>query len=68
MDPNTALAEILAKLDQVDKLNTDTPEGQNHALSLFVEIGWSFDGLNEWIMRGGALPDAWAAAQAKTRR
>lgn len=63
MDPNQALADIRRLISEADSQDTDTPEGAARALSLLTEAAWAFDGLDEWMSRGGFMPKIWARAQ-----
>lgn len=50
MDPNTALSEIRSKILHLsDRHSTIDP----------VEIAYQFEALDEWLSKGGFLPDAW---------
>lgn len=50
MDPN----EALRMLRQLASTLLDS-----HDLSVAEDLAEHFQGLDEWIMRGGLLPDAW---------
>lgn len=61
MDPNEALKQLRAKMKLAQEL-IDSPSGRetfafvdavDEAINLFA-------GLDQWMSRAGALPDAWA--------
>jgi len=55
MDPNTALAQIRSLLEQADAQdNPFAADNQRH------EATGIFRGLDEWLNRGGFLPDDWS--------
>lgn len=54
MDPNTVLDQIRALIKQSEE--TDNPF---HAADLCIEAIDSFQSLDEWLCKGGALPTAW---------
>lgn len=57
MDPNATLAEMIRAAADVNRAQPgDSIEGfQEAALRLAEHV----EALNEWISRGGFLPDAW---------
>lgn len=66
MDPNKALAEILdlcRKLDSIDLLEDSEPSPAQEELEAVGEMGQSLaqkvQNLDEWIRKGGALPQEW---------
>jgi hypothetical protein len=55
MDPNTALTAIHAAIAEFNKPDTDGEE----YLSAVDDLIESFKALDEWLAKGGFLPDAW---------
>jgi hypothetical protein len=55
MDSNAALALLVRLSEEIDSETTTDYEGA----VLAEEMAIAFDGLNQWIVSGGALPDAW---------
>ena len=59
MDPNAALAEIRAEVEEVRRLATDTEYTGAQALADKVEA------LDEWLSKGGFYPEAWTTRVGK---
>jgi hypothetical protein len=62
MDPNTALTELREKLDRLGSIldhDERLPEDREKIESLTSRVVDLFDGLDEWVKTGGALPDEW---------
>jgi hypothetical protein len=53
MDPNAAL-ELIRRLVKESDTCTD-----NQAPHLLEQLAVAVDGLDEWLSRGGFLPDPW---------
>lgn len=53
MDPNAALAEIRAEIADIESAGNDIEYRGAHKLADLVQS------LDEWIAKGGFLPDAW---------
>lgn len=53
MDPNAALNEIRRRITQYDDATGDEADAIAHGLVSLVE------GLDQWIAKGGFLPDDW---------
>lgn len=59
MNPDTALDEARFALTQFNTLKDD-PTNPN-VISAAEDLADSFAALDEWITKGGFLPEAWAA-------
>ena len=60
MDPNEALRQLRARFTIIDRLlaglESDEKYIRNGDLSELIDL---FQGLDEWLSKGGFLPDAW---------
>lgn len=59
MDPNEALRQLRLTIKQM-RVDTDPAIRQAHA----DEIAEYFEALDEWLTRGGFLPEDWQGEQA----
>ena len=59
MDPNTALARIIELSNRA--IDNDPAKLNTHeqVLELAQELAETFEGLHEWLARGGFLPELW---------
>lgn len=63
MDPNTTLKNILAlvaKIQRLSEIGHPTVEDGRRIEAAAQELADAVDALNDWIVRGGFLPAAWA--------
>jgi hypothetical protein len=60
MDPNTALDNIRAAII-VAQAAADG-DSNDAEIEAWQEVGEAFQALDEWISKGGFLPDEWKAA------
>lgn len=58
MDPDAAV-EALRRLSK----DLETVEDAGHRSAIAEEMATVWDGLDEWITRGGFLPSAWRRPQ-----
>lgn len=56
MDPNEALKTIRTFTENIGLLDYDNPREIRDAL---LELAEAVAGLDEWLSKGGFLPDAW---------
>jgi hypothetical protein len=64
MDPNQALADARDAIARIDALEAEGRDaGQNDMEAIWyasVEATEAYRALDEWISKGGFLPEAWA--------
>jgi hypothetical protein len=58
MDPNAALAAIREAITSLQEPTDDTEDAWNQVDELVDHVV----ALDEWLTKGGFLPDAWASA------
>lgn len=60
MDPNETLATLRTEVSDILTCNSTSPKGPDgRIIDAAIAVAEAFEALDEWLNKGGFLPDAW---------